>query len=310
MTAGYEAIPNWVTIAGRWQFPSPNDVVYESPQQQNNPFGICVSNIRFSGGDAKVTVELPKDESGSASAGSASILLGYRSLDQPYITVGLGGHEYAFNITQFNRVQERRVAAAGCHDNLLPGHPYEIFIRIRGQRLTLEVDAVQVLDHVLDIPPPQGQLGLFTWGRESVVFRNMCVRIEPGTAFVVMQSSDPYQTLYTDVIRPVIESYGLSVYHAGEVFGPGIILKDITFGMVEAKVVIAEITRPNENVFYELGYAHALKKPTILFAETAKAKDLPFDVSGYRCLFYENSIGGKRKVEEGLRKHLDTILRQ
>lgn len=37
-------------------------------------------------------------------------------------------------------------------------------------------------------------------------------------------------------------------------------------------------------------------------------KDLPFDMSGYRCLFYENSIGGKRKLEEGLRKHLKAII--
>jgi nucleoside 2-deoxyribosyltransferase len=59
-----------------------------------------------------------------------------------------------------------------------------------------------------------------------------------------------------------------------------------------AKVVIAEITVPNQNVFYELGYAHALNKPTILLAE--KGRELPFDVHGYRCLFYENSIGGKK----------------
>jgi hypothetical protein len=172
----------------------------------------------------------------------------------------------------------------------------------------LDVDNIQVLEHVLDTPMPQGQLGLFAWGKGRVEFKNPSVRIEPGTAFVVMQFSDPYQTLYTDVIKPVIESYKLRVYHAGEVFGPGIVLEDITAGIVEAKIVIAEITPPNQNVFYELGYAHALKKPTILLAETAK--DLPFDVSGYRCLFYENSIGGKRKVEEGLRKHLDAILAQ
>jgi nucleoside 2-deoxyribosyltransferase len=71
-------------------------------------------------------------------------------------------------------------------------------------------------------------------------------------------------------------------------------------------MIIAEITPPNQNVFYELGYVHALRKPTILLAD--RDKQLPFDISGYRCLFYENTIGGKAKVEEGLRKHLDAIL--
>jgi hypothetical protein len=187
-------------------------------------------------------------------------------------------------------------------------YPYEIAVRVRGQRLMLEVDGVQVLDYILETPLPQGQLGLFTWGVDKVEFQDPYVRREPGTAFVVMQFSDPYQTLYAGVIKPVIDSYKLHTYHAGEVFGPGIILEDITRGIVEAKVVIAEITPPNQNVFYELGYAHALKKPTILLAELGK--NLPFDVNGYRCLFYENSIGGKRKVEEGLRKHLDAILQQ
>ena len=71
---------------------------------------------------------------------------------------------------------------------------------------------------------------------------------------------------------------------------------------------MAEITPPNQNVFYELGYAHALAKPTILLAE--RGKQLPFDISGYRVLFYDNTIGGKNQVEDGLKKHLTAILRE
>jgi len=172
----------------------------------------------------------------------------------------------------------------------------------------LQVDGVQVLEHVLETPLPQGQFGLFAWGGTSVEFTKISVSEEPGTVFVVMQFSDPYQDLYTDVISRVIKDYNLRAYHAGEVFGPGVILDDIVRGIIDAKIIIAEITPPNQNVFYELGYAHALKKPTILLAE--RGKQLPFDISGYRCLFYENSIGGKGRVEEGLRKHLKAILRE
>jgi nucleoside 2-deoxyribosyltransferase len=70
--------------------------------------------------------------------------------------------------------------------------------------------------------------------------------------------------------------------------------------------VIAEITPVNRNVFYELGYAQALGKPTVLLAE--RGKQLPFDVSGYRLLMYDNTIAGKRQVEDGLKKHLRAIL--
>ena len=86
------------------------------------------------------------------------------------------------------------------------------------------------------------------------------------------------------------------------------IVADIARQIVEADVVIADITPANPNVYYEVGYAHALSKPTILIAE--KPTELPFDVSPFRTLFYENTIGGKAIVEAGLRKHLEAIRTQ
>jgi nucleoside 2-deoxyribosyltransferase len=71
-------------------------------------------------------------------------------------------------------------------------------------------------------------------------------------------------------------------------------------------VVIAEITAPNQNVFYELGYAHALNKPTILLAR--RGRELPFDIRSYRVIFYDDTIGGKPEVERNLIKHLQSVL--
>ncbi len=110
------------------------------------------------------------------------------------------------------------------------------------------------------------------------------------------------------MIQGVVKEFGLQAVYAGDLFGPGVILEEIVQNIVESKIVIAEITEPNENVFYELGYAHALRKPTIILAE--EGKKLPFDVSGYRCLFYNNSIAGKRKIEEGLKRDLRDIHQQ
>jgi len=181
-------------------------------------------------------------------------------------------------------------------------------VRVRGQNLSLEIDGVRVLHHVLETPLPQGQLGLFSWGTGPVSFHDIQLSAFEPKVFVVMQFTAPYQELFEDVIRPVCKEFRLDAFHAGEKFGPGLILEDIVAGLVESQIIIAEITPANQNVFYELGYAHALKKPTIMLAE--KGKSLPFDIGGYRCLFYENSIAGKRKVEDGLRRHLQAILRQ
>lgn len=305
-----ERITTWAPIVGRWKFAEPGAADYLGPQPERPfPFGICVSNVRLSEGEARVTTRLPIGDTGVAPDASGRLLLGYRSPSDEYFSVGLGGYGYAYTLSHFDPAFGwRGIALAGSHDNLSPEHPYQVTVRVRGQRVMLQVDGIRVLEHVLETPLPQGQLGLFAWGDGEVKFTQMFVSKERGTVFVVMQFTDHYQEFYTDVIRPVADHFGLYAYHAGEVFGPGIILEDIVRGIVEAKIVIAEITPANPNVFYELGYAHALKKDVILLAE--RGKELPFDISGYRCLFYENSIGGKRKVEEGLCKHLQAILHE
>jgi hypothetical protein len=71
-------------------------------------------------------------------------------------------------------------------------------------------------------------------------------------------------------------------------------------------VVIAEITPLNANVFYEVGYADALNKPLIILAQSGTT--LPFDIRGYRVVFYEDVIGGEVKLAESLRKQLRVIL--
>ena len=308
MDGVFEQITKWAPLLGRWEV-AERKLTYLGPQESQpiHPFGVCVSNVQFSEGEAKLAVQLPDKFGGIADEASGRLLLGYRSLDRPYLLVGLGGFDRAYTITQFEPGRGwRPLAAAGSWQNLLPSHAYELSVRVRGQRVFLDANGVRVLEHVLDAPLPEGQLGVATWGNHRIEFFDVSVRPQPGTAFVIMQFSDIYQELYSEVIKPVVEKFQLVAYHAGEVFTPGIILEDIVRGIVGAKLIIAEITPPNQNVFYELGYAHALRKPTILLAE--EGKSLPFDISGYRCLFYENSISGKRKVEEGLVKHLNAIL--
>ena len=235
------------------------------------------------------------------------ILFGYRSEKHDYFTVGLHSERKAYQIVYYNpAVGWYPVAEAGLAENLAVGRPITLRVLVRGQRVSLEVDGVRVLEHVLHMPLPYGQLGLYSWLRQggSFEFTNFFAKPVRGDAFVVMQFSG-FEELYTDVIEPLTKQFGLNPYRADHVYGPGSILEDIIRGIETAQLIIAEITPTNENVFYQLGYAHALKKQTILLAE--KDKKLPFDLSGFRCLFYENSIGGKREVEEGLKKHLQAI---
>lgn len=126
--------------------------------------------------------------------------------------------------------------------------------------------------------------------------------------FVVMQFSEEYNNLYNDVIKPIAEEVGFECLRADEFHASTPILKDIIRSIKESSAIIAEITPDNPNVFYEIGYAHAIQKPTILICDKDRDK-LPFDISSFRTLFYENTITGKTKVENSLRKYLENILK-
>jgi len=114
-----------------------------------------------------------------------------------------------------------------------------------------------------------------------------------------MQFSTKFHGIYAEVIKQICLEFDIEIKNIGEEFGPGLIIEDIATAINESKFVIADITPGNPNVFYEVGYAHALQKPTILLAE--KDTRLPFDVSGFRTIFYEDSIVRKRSIEDGLR---------
>jgi len=63
------------------------------------------------------------------------------------------------------------------------------------------------------------------------------------------------------------------------------ILDRIYNQIAKADCIIADMTGRNPNVFYEVGYAHALGKPTILL--TQRADDIPFDLKHFPHIVYE-----------------------
>jgi hypothetical protein len=77
-------------------------------------------------------------------------------------------------------------------------------------------------------------------------------------------------------------------------------MEDVWTGILSAKVIIADITGRNPNVFYELGVA--IGKDVIII--TQNLDDIPFDINRYRCIQYEDNADGYDKLESELLKHL------
>ena len=148
---------------------------------------------------------------------------------------------------------------------------------------------------------------MFAWGADNVAFAPVAISASPPSAFVVMQFTSPFNELYAEVIGPVCAEHGIEAYRASDIYRPGVVIQDIIQGLGEAQVVIADITPANPNVFYEVGYAHALHKPTILLANRSEISELPFDLRGFRVVFYDDTISGKSSIESDLRQHLRAI---
>ncbi|WP_445394477.1 hypothetical protein [Stenotrophomonas maltophilia] len=175
---------------------------------------------------------------------------------------------------------------------------------VDGSEISLFVDGVNVVS--TSFPTARGQLSFAFLGAAESEIRGISVNTRQPVAFVVMQFTDEFNSLYREVIKPVCEQFSYRVVRADEFHTSTMIVEDITRSLRESSVVIADITPDNPNVFYEVGYAHALDTPTILLSDKSRTR-LPFDVSGLRTIFYNNTIAGKRDVEEALTRHLTTL---
>ena len=80
---------------------------------------------------------------------------------------------------------------------------------------------------------------------------------------------------------------------------PGSISREIVQNLIDADLVIADITDENSNVFYELAIRNAVKKPVIIFRKPEQV--MPFDISDTRAISISTT---DPKIWEESKQHL------
>lgn len=316
----------WMPIMGAFDV-SPHRIVFKGrevvvpepgqPQpQQQQPLasvGILLSDQRITNGILKATVRFAEINPMSV----CELIINYDVKAKSQVTAGLGGSWAMFSIRQWvPPTPPQSVGAWTNHElsgdraNLRPGVDYELEVRTQGSIVRLDVNGVQVATTTVPTAPIQaGQAGIFCVSQSDITISNVTVQSERPMAFIVMQFSSPYNEVYSHVIRDVCDALAIDAIRADEIYGPGIIIKDVIDRISRAQVIIADISPTNPNVYFEVGYALALGKPIVLLAQRRGTESpLPFDLSAFRVLFYDDSIGGKPKLEAGLRSHLGEIL--
>jgi hypothetical protein len=103
----------------------------------------------------------------------------------------------------------------------------------------------------------------------------------------------------------VAEQFGLTCLRADDLYSSNVIMEDIWKLINEAKLIIADVTGKNANVFYETGLAHAIGKDVIIISQMID--DVPFDLRHLRCFIYKDSVAGFRALERQLYQALNSI---
>jgi len=150
------------------------------------------------------------------------------------------------------------------------------------------------------------------------------VEIKTGESCFVMQPfAAPHGDYFEKIFKPAINKTGLKPVRAdADIFATGKIIDQIWRGINGAKVLVAELTTRNANVLYELGLAHALKKPVVLVS--SNQSDVPFDLKHIRVIYYdlndpfwgtklidkvaENIISALNNPEEAIFKTMEEVI--
>lgn len=294
-------VKNWVTVSGITKnengniqyIPSKSD---ENGKEEINEFCTVKSDHFFKEGEITFDIKVLSENSG------AQLILCWG--DPLYVGFNVGNSAYSIRSFNQKQYQVSSSSESGSKNSIEINRTYKIKISVKGSLVKLIVDNVEVI--YLTHSTFKSALAFNFYGDDEVIISNVKVKDYKPKAFVVMQFTEQFNELYESVIKPVCENYQIEVIRADDFHTNGLIIHDIIKSITEASVIIAEITPDNPNVYYEVGYAHASNKHVILLCDKDREK-LPFDLSGFRTIFYNNSISGKNRVEDTLIKHLENI---
>jgi hypothetical protein len=118
-------------------------------------------------------------------------------------------------------------------------------------------------------------------------------------AFVAMPFDPVFNDVYVLGIREVAERVGYVVERVDEVEHNGLIVDVIAERLRTCDLLIADTTTKNPNVFYEVGFAHAIDKPTVLICR--EGETLPFDVASTNHIMYSSIVDLRERLEKRLR---------
>jgi hypothetical protein len=142
------------------------------------------------------------------------------------------------------------------------------------------------------------------------VFHRRSLPVQENLVFVLMPYTESWSDyIWKEEIKPAVEGIkelSLICARADDLLGQDVVV-DIYESILKARVIIAEVTGRNANVFYELGIAHTLGKEVILL--TQGSQHIPFDLTRFRHCIYSNDGPGYKVLKSYLPKAIARIIK-
>lgn len=134
--------------------------------------------------------------------------------------------------------------------------------------------------------------------------------MDKKTCFVIMPFSatsekhtETYWNSFFEVIKREMVSLGFICTRSET--GPYHMIRNIIENISSSDLVIAVLTDLNPNVWYELGIRHSLRNGTLMLIE--KGQRIPFDISSYGLVMYQDDISLAPTLEKEIRIYLSKL---
>jgi hypothetical protein len=127
------------------------------------------------------------------------------------------------------------------------------------------------------------------------------VQVDRARVFCVMPFSEAWSdTVWTSCIEVAVRGAQLTPRRGDTTLRTGSLIKNVWNQILESGCVVADLSAPNPNVYYELGMAHALGRDTIVLVQTGT--NLPADIKGAHYVEYNlrDLAGAAQEVQAQL----------
>ncbi len=236
---------------------------------------------------ARVTVDRRR-LSRQKSSGSCSAHLVFRYLDpERFYAFGIGGWGFNYSLFYTSPVMDayrpwQVRGNVGDESRRSQQHEFDLMVKIAGSSLECFVNGTREFHATLPAHAhyQNGNVGLYPHMDSPVVFSKLELHLEPLTCFVVSPinatfDAQVYKRLKRKIERVSVAGHPIRCVRADQNRRSEPFIRTIIENMRTANVTVVLIPGTksyqkrhlNENVFYELGVAHAMGIPTIIYAK-------------------------------------------